>query len=171
MYTTIQPVNPESRLITNASGGGLLSGAKDTAGFNLGQNVIIGGLAVQLVAFSVFVVVAFRFHRRISRFPTEASQTTRVPWQRFLYVLYAVSALILIRSIFRIIEYGQGWTGSLQDSEYWLYIFDAALMLSAMLLLNIWHPSRIISMGKREGLDSSDTEGCHQLRPPRATKH
>lgn len=81
-----------------------------------------------------------------------------------MYVLYAVSALIIIRSIFRIIEYSQGWTGSLQNAEYWLYIFDAALMLIAMVLLNVWRPSKVINAGERKSLESSDTEEAHQLR-------
>jgi RTA1 like protein len=119
-------------------------------GFRTGEDVIIGGLFVQLIGFSVFLFVSALFHRRILRDPTPASTSVSVPWQRFLLVLYAVSALILIRSVFRAIEYILGYDSPLQNAEYWLYIFDAALMLTCTLLLNIFHPSKIISAQPRQ---------------------
>ncbi|CAJ2509928.1 Uu.00g058280.m01.CDS01 [Anthostomella pinea] len=133
------------------AGGGLLAVAKDVQGFNNGQNVIIGGLFVQLAAFSVFVVVTSIFHRRMQKTPTVASQAVGVPWQRYLWVLYAASGLILVRSIFRVIEYLQGYSGSLQDAEYWLYIFDAVPMFVSTVVLNVFHPSKIISSKTKAG--------------------
>lgn len=38
-----------------------------------------------------------------------------------------------------------GTDGILLDREYFLYIFDAALMFIAMVLFNIYHPSLIIN--------------------------
>ncbi|KAH8198544.1 hypothetical protein TruAng_007276 [Truncatella angustata] len=146
--------------LMQGGGGGLLASANDADGLQRGQNIIMGGLAVQLIGFSVFILVSILFHWRILQNPTSTSATSNAPWQRFLYVLYAVSVLILIRSIFRIIEYGQGWDGSLQTFEAVLYIFDGLLMLSAMILLNIWHPSRIISAAPdRKSLESMTEEG------------
>jgi uncharacterized membrane protein YuzA (DUF378 family) len=142
----------------------LLSASKDTDGFQTGQNVIVGGLAVQLVGFSVFIIVSSLFHWRIVQRPTTASVTSKVPWRQYMYVLYTVSALILIRSVFRVIEYGQGWDGSLQNAEYWLYIFDAALMFVVMALLNIWHPSSIISTSNGKPLYSETEEGFQMVR-------
>lgn len=137
----------------------MLSAAKDADALQMGQNIIMGGLAVQLIGFSVFIVVSSLFHWRIVRHPTAASATSTVPWGRYMYVLYAVSVLILVRSIFRIIEYGQGRNGPLQDEEYWLYIFDTSLMLIAMLLLNLHHPSKIISTAGRKPTESIAEEG------------
>lgn len=147
--------------LMQGAGGGLLSSAKDSSGLQTGENVIIGGLAVQLIGFSVFVIVASIFHVRMVRQPTAASKTVAVPWQRFMFVLYAVSALILVRSLFRAIEYGQGFGGSLQHSEGWLYGFDATLMFIAMVLLNVFHPSKIISTSSRKGQEAGTEEGYH----------
>ncbi|KAH8670976.1 RTA1 like protein-domain-containing protein [Xylariales sp. PMI_506] len=152
--------------LLQGSGGGLLAVAKDLNAFNTGQNVIIGGLFVQLVGFSIFVVVASIFHRRIVACPTATSESTTVPWQRYLFVLYAVSGLILVRSIFRVIEYIQGWNGYLQSVEYWLYIFDAVLMFSTSALLNIFHPSSILPA---KATDSSRTSyTSHEVEVRRA---
>lgn len=38
-----------------------------------------------------------------------------------------------------------GSDGILLDHEYFLYIFDAALMFITMVLFNVYHPSRIIN--------------------------
>ncbi|KAK6209284.1 hypothetical protein LQW54_006388 [Pestalotiopsis sp. IQ-011] len=139
------------------AGGGMLSSAKNQSGLELGENIIIGGLVVQLVGFSVFIVVASIFHWRTVRQPTEASRTIAVDWQRFMYVLYAVSALILVRSVFRTVEYAQGFGGSLQQSEVWLYVFDATLMFLASALLVVWHPSQIVAgRGRARGNMSSE---------------
>lgn len=142
-----------------SSGGGILSSSKSTSGLALGENVIVGGLVVQLIGFSVFVIVASIFHVRMLRQPTPQSSGAEVPWQRFMYILYAVSALILVRSIFRTVEYAQGFGGSLQQSETWLYVFDASLIFICTILLNIWHPSQIISNGRRKLLSSATEEG------------
>jgi hypothetical protein len=60
-----------------------------------------------------------------------------------LFVLYAASVLILVRSVFRLIEYGQGDDGYLISHEYFLYIFDSTLMWITMAILAWVHPSEI----------------------------
>ena len=84
---------------------------------HLGQHIIIVGLFVQIVFFGIFLLVGVTFHRRISRNPT--LESLRKPpsvlcyWKTLLYALYAASGLILVRSIFRTIEYIQGNAGYL----------------------------------------------------------
>lgn len=52
----------------------------------------------------------------------------------------------MIRSVFRVIEYLQGVDGYLFRHEFYLYIFDAALMLGVVILFNLVHPSQITSL-------------------------
>jgi hypothetical protein len=66
-----------------------------------------------------------------------------IPWQRYLYTLYIASGLILVRSVFRLIEYVQGNAGYLISHEAYLYIFDGFLMFLAMVLFNWEHPSQL----------------------------
>jgi hypothetical protein len=63
-----------------------------------------------------------------------------------MMVLYAGSLLIMVRSIFRAIEYLQGNNGSLLQHEAYLYIFDATLMFLVMILFNWFHPSEITAI-------------------------
>jgi hypothetical protein len=92
------------------------------------ERIVILGLVVQIVIFGLFCTISLVFHRRMIREPTAESIGTIMPWEPCLYMLYAVSLLIMIRSIFRIIEYAQGYTGYALSHEWTLYIFDTLLM-------------------------------------------
>ena len=75
-----------------------------------------------------------------------------LPWRRHMYVLYVTSFLILVRSMFRLVEYVQGEDGYLLSREVFLYAFDAALMLVVMGLFNVVHPSQVTRLyGERVG--------------------
>lgn len=50
--------------LAQSAGGGLMSSAKKQSQVNLGNNVIIGGLVIQILFFGFFVVVTALFHRR-----------------------------------------------------------------------------------------------------------
>lgn len=108
-----------------------------------GERIIIGGLVVQLLFFGCFVVTSATFHVRISRRPTSKILDDSLAWERQLYVLYGTSGLILVRSVFRLIEYAQGNDGYLISHEVYLYVFDSVLMLATMVVLTWIHPSEI----------------------------
>ena len=134
-----------------------------------GSQIIIGGLFIQLVFFGLFIMVAGIFHYRlVNDLPLQkrygpsmlfrfkkAYQTEKcskpsisqeslsdLPWKRHLFNLYFASALIMIRSTFRVIEYIGGNAGYLLSHEVFLYVFDAMLMLFVMLSFNLYHPSQ-----------------------------
>ncbi|KAL0562782.1 envelope glycoprotein, partial [Marasmius crinis-equi] len=81
--------------------------------------------------------------------PTAAARAhekqAAVSWKKMLWALYAASLLIMIRSVFRLVEYTQGNDGYLLRNEVWLYIFDAVLMSIAIIIFNYYHPSKAIS--------------------------
>ena len=110
-----------------------------------GEHITIGGLAVQLVFFSIFIVASSIFHYRIRNNPTEKSlsRSRSTTWELVMTGLYVASILILIRSIFRLIEYAQGNDGFIMVHEVFLYIFDALVMWIAMVVMNWIHPSEV----------------------------
>ena len=118
-----------------AGGGGLQA----SGNHDIGQKVIIGGLFVQIVMFSIFLVVAIIFHRKALKQSTALMLSSVVNWERYLHILYITSTLILIRSIFRLIEYLQGHDGYLVSHEVFLYLFDTLLMFLVMLIFAIWY--------------------------------
>ena len=54
-----------------------------------------------------------------------------------MWSLYVVSILIFIRSIVRMAEYGQGYSGYIISHEWYLFVFDALLMWIAMVTMNV----------------------------------
>lgn len=108
-----------------------------------GNNVIIGGLVLQLIWFAIFVVVAAVFHYRLRSIPTIRSQQSDCRWQLYLQTLYVASCLIIIRNLFRVIEYAQGNDGYLLTKEAFIYIFDALPMLIVVTWFHWRHPGEI----------------------------
>ncbi|KAH6984733.1 RTA1 like protein-domain-containing protein [Ilyonectria sp. MPI-CAGE-AT-0026] len=121
-----------------AGGGGIQSGGTLDL-YNIGEKLIIAGLWVQICVFGFFVVTSLLFNYRVVKAPTEIATRGDIPWKRHLVVLYATSAIILVRSIFRVIEYLQGNKGYLISHEVFLYCFDALLMAIVMAIFLIWY--------------------------------
>lgn len=138
-------------------GGGMMA-RKSSSAIDMGQYTIIGGLIVQIVFFGFFMVVAIVFNTRVSKKTTDLPTSGGVSRQRHLYTLYGASTLIMIRSVFRIIEYLQGNDGYLLGYEAYLYVFDATLMLGVMILFNMAHPKKISGLLRRRYTTREDLE-------------
>ncbi|KAH8766196.1 RTA1 like protein-domain-containing protein [Diaporthe sp. PMI_573] len=126
-------------------GGGMLTQAKSADDVKMGENIIIGGLFIQIIFFGFFMIVALVFHRRISNRPTRAAMMIDAPWKQLVYVLYISSGLIMIRSVYRVAEYVTGSEGVLMSKEFYLYCLDALPMLLVALSYNYFHPGQVIN--------------------------
>ncbi|KAL4863181.1 hypothetical protein BDV12DRAFT_177813 [Aspergillus spectabilis] len=142
--------------LMQCGGGGLMSGDNPDSR-KIGETITIIGLVVQVIFFGFFLITAIICHIRIHKATTsralEATQHWRGNWTArnwvtLLYALYVVSVLILIRSVFRLVEFIDGYGGYLMTHEVFLYVFDAVLMAVVMGVLNFWHPCFVILSGK-----------------------
>ncbi|KAF2264596.1 RTA1-domain-containing protein [Lojkania enalia] len=139
-----------SFLLQGAGGGLMSSGKSDPDKIKLGEHVILVGLFTQIAFFGFFVIAALIFQHRGRAHLAKIGPET--PWKRHLTMLYVTSIFILIRSIFRVVEYLQGNAGYLLRHEVFLYIFDAVLMLGVMVALNWVHPGDIARLLKEKDL-------------------
>ncbi|KAL6412075.1 Protein RTA1 [Ilyonectria robusta] len=124
---------------TMQAGGGGVQSAGSLELYEIGEKLIIAGLWVQIIIFGLFMVTAVIFHYRLSRSLTSRAASGEITWERYLYVLYGASTLILVRSAFRVVEYLQGNGGYLISHEIFLYLFDAALMAAVMAVFLVWY--------------------------------
>jgi hypothetical protein len=92
-----------------AGGAGMLVSANDAAGFKRGENIILGGLILQILIFLFFVVVASMWHHRLVAQPIAAA--AELPWKKYISLLYAASVFITVRNLCRVIEYAMGKVG------------------------------------------------------------
>ncbi|KAK8075898.1 hypothetical protein PG994_003170 [Apiospora phragmitis] len=132
-------------------GSGMLTTTKTQADVKRGENIILGGLSIQILFFGGFCAVTAVFHLRIRRAPTSKPYAITMPWTLLVYVLYSGSLLIMVRSLYRVAEYAQGQGGGLQGHEYWLYILDAVPMLVVSVPFNWMHPSCVVSRRREAG--------------------
>ncbi|KAJ5737240.1 RTA1 like protein [Penicillium malachiteum] len=140
--------------LVQAGGSGMMVSSSLT---HIGQGIVIAGLALQVVSFCLFIVTAYVFQTRMRRNPTAEVFDNDVPWKQHLYSLYAISALIVVRSIFRVVEYAMGNDGYPLTNEWTLYLFDGVPMFAAMVIFAIWYPSDLKSFLVEKPLPMSET--------------
>ncbi|KAL4882403.1 RTA-like protein [Aspergillus karnatakaensis] len=109
---------------------------------SLGQKILVVGLVVQLVFFIFFLYVSGMFQVRLKScgFGWNGGGL----WRRLLHILFLVSALVIARCVFRIVEYVQGTDGHLYSTEVYMYIFDAVPMFFVQAIFHFVYPGRIL---------------------------
>jgi hypothetical protein len=102
-----------------------------------GDRMVKASLCVQAVMFIVFLSFSAYLHRK-------ANAVGAMPYSgrlsKVMYALYISSVVVLVRCIYRLVEYFEGWGGYLNTHEPFFWVFDATLMLINTVFLNIWHP-------------------------------
>lgn len=122
-----------------------------------GEKIVIAGLSLQVATFIVFLIASVDFHIRMNRNANLGTESTG-QWRKMLWILYSVSALILFRCTFRLIEYAMGNAAYLIAHEWTLYVFDTVPMFLVLVLLLVLQPSKYIPDAKATVEDSSDGE-------------
>jgi len=160
--------------LLQAFGGGVYASAKTIEQVDRGRNLMIAGLALQLVTFCAFMLLAIVFYVRMKQKPTMSSETLNTTWKRHLILLVTACCLIVIRSTFRLAKYVlMGGDGHLVEKEIFTILLDSVLMFLCMLLFNLFHPSQALNekshhsteipiLGTREKvpLSPSSTQDC-----------
>lgn len=122
--------------VVQASGAGVMVTADS---MKTGENIILGGLFIQIIIFGLFGVTSAVFHVRARRYRPHSD----LGWEKTMVMLYTVSALIMVRSIFRVVEYIMGHDGYPLKNEWTLYIFDAVLMFGVIMMLGWRYPDNL----------------------------
>ena len=117
--------------------------ASGEEGAKQGILIVKIGLGIQLAAFGLFLLMAVVLHIRLNHSPTGVSERPQVNWKKHMWALYAVSALIIVRSLFRLIEFAQGSKGKIMETEWMMYAFDASLLLASTVYFAVVHPGRL----------------------------
>ncbi|KAF2011190.1 hypothetical protein BU24DRAFT_355980 [Aaosphaeria arxii CBS 175.79] len=94
-----------------SGGAGMLVQAKDKDGVKRGENIILGGLILQILIFGFFIVVAGTWQRRFDAYESSSGRNAEINWRKYIRMLYAASACITIRNTCRVVEYAMGKVG------------------------------------------------------------
>ncbi|KAJ0420273.1 RTA1 like protein-domain-containing protein [Aspergillus carlsbadensis] len=138
-------------LILQAAGGAMASTAEpgDQAATDLGVNVMIAGLAWQVVSLGIFTIMATYFYLRVRKATTTDFNPDFVtlrskPYFKASLWGFAVAALvIIIRSVYRCLELRDGFNGELANDEVTFMILEAAMIAIAVIALTVFHPGAV----------------------------
>ncbi|ENH65044.1 hypothetical protein FOC1_g10005894 [Fusarium oxysporum f. sp. cubense race 1] len=136
----------------------------------IGHALIKTSLLLQIVVAMLFITLAVTFHRRCV-----VAGITNERLYKPLWTLYTSMTLILVRTIYRIVEYfsvaelryGPGFDPAtispIVRYEWFFYVFEAALMLCNLVMFNIRHPRRYLPKNNKIYLS---TDGVTEIEGP-----
>ncbi len=108
-------------LAVQGGGSGVAASAQaDGQNTDAGGHIVVAGLAIQVVGYILFNALLFVFIRRCLKDPPPSSLWNKRS-QTFIAATVVSSALIFVRSIFRLIEMCVGWEGVIARSEWCFY--------------------------------------------------
>ncbi|EWC44263.1 hypothetical protein DRE_01089 [Drechslerella stenobrocha 248] len=144
-YTYIFIACDVSSLILQSAGGAIASLADDQDGLELGTNIMIAGLAWQVVTMTLFMALcaefAYRCYKHKHLFDvSQASLRSSKKFRYFLVALGVATLLIYIRCVYRVAELAEGWNGPLMLSETYFLVLEGLMVVLAVLVLNVFHP-------------------------------
>ena len=140
--------------LIQSSGAGLLVRGGDLNSKKMGENIIVGGLVFQIIIFAIFCFTAVFFNFKFRRHGA-SSLAQAIPWQSSLNMLYITSALVMLRNIFRVVQYVMGQNGFLMVNEWPVYVFDAVQMFLTMLWFLVRYPSQLhVTKGIETGTET-----------------
>lgn len=95
--------------------------------------------------------------------PDSQVETYQKSKKGFIIAFVVATALIYLRTCFRLAEVAQGVTSYLFTHEVFFAVLEFAPVAAAVLLFNAWHPGRCLSkMEKRDGIVGSNEAGVER---------
>ncbi|KAB8277429.1 RTA1 like protein-domain-containing protein [Aspergillus minisclerotigenes] len=133
-----------------AAGAAKLVNAETSSDIDAAQNIVLGGLGLQVAVFCVFALCAVVFHVRVSAPRFRNLVPPGLHLHAMLFSLYASSLLITVRNAYRLVEYTQGNDGYLTTHEWPTYGLDIILMAIIMVITLFWYSAVLNQKVDRE---------------------
>jgi hypothetical protein len=149
-------------LILQAMGGGMASAATHAGrSGKTGNNIMIAGLAFQVFTLAIFIGLsadfAFKTWRRINALgrtqaldPEHHKLRESKRFRGFLVALTFATLCIFTRSVYRVAELSEGWTGHLISTQRYFIGLEGAIVAAGVLSLNAFHPGFCFQEGYKE---------------------
>ncbi|KAJ5936046.1 hypothetical protein N7454_005344 [Penicillium verhagenii] len=102
------------------------------------NHILLAGLAYQVFALSIFVLLLATFLFRARRAIKEQG------YQIFCVALSVATVMLYLRTIFRLAETAEGLGGKLSTNEVFFACLEFAPIALAVLLLGVYHPGRCL---------------------------
>ncbi|KAF5555185.1 phospholipid-translocating ATPase [Fusarium mexicanum] len=128
--------------LVQGAGGSMLSNNDDMNMIRIGQKVYMAGVGLQLAVILIFIGITTFFYFKLRQL--EGRSMGRMKW--LILAMLTVLVLIVIRIVYRLIEFGPGVNehNQLLSHEGYPLGLDATPILIALVLLNIMHPGFVL---------------------------
>ncbi|KAF2098889.1 sphingoid long-chain base transporter RSB1 [Rhizodiscina lignyota] len=134
-------------IVLQGAGGALASVANGPGDslMDVGDNLMITGLAFQVFTLLIFGVLATEYALRVRTHKNELNPMTfdlrrSRKFRFFLVALCIAYSAILIRCIYRVAEMAGGWGNSIMQNEAGFIALDSVMCVVATVALNAFHP-------------------------------
>ncbi|KAF2151496.1 RTA1-domain-containing protein [Myriangium duriaei CBS 260.36] len=152
--------------LIQAYGGTKLIKPKDLATIRVGQHTILFGLALQVLIFGIFLLVAVIFQLRIVQNKVVEKIRPGVRIIHMLYTIYFASAFIMIRNIYRFVEYIMPHDGYFSQHEWPTYALDAVLMSLIMMASISWYSTDLDTGDAKSDIPMHNAPVDYQQKEP-----
>ncbi|KAI0475623.1 RTA1 like protein-domain-containing protein [Xylariaceae sp. FL0804] len=202
-YTKIFVAFDVASLLLQSGGGAIAAEADTTAQQQTGVNVMIAGLAIQVISLVIFALLCAEFAWRLKRrggprsgsasgargggskglvdssYDSDAPGagarerfariTERFVFKGFVGAVGTAVVLIIIRSIYRLIELQSGFDGAIANNQTVFMILEGPMIILSVGGLMAFHPGLVFrelwSMGKLRPVSAQAAEDPH-AQPP-----
>lgn len=140
-------------LVVQAVGGALSAEATTEEQVELGKNIMIAGVSVQVAVTAPFMFLYLDYSIRRLREWAELPKSER-PHRKveiFNAVIGISTLFILVRCIYRIVEMSEGWLGYLATTPVYFDILDGLMILCAIGVFIPFHPAWLLPKDKETG--------------------
>eukprot|EP01035_Chromulina_nebulosa_P021776 gene21776-28178_t len=145
-------------LFIQGAGGGILGGAKKNhAELKLGEDVILAGLAIQLICFTIFNYICFKI-----TFSKENRLWDNDNLKKPIICILFTNMLLYIRNFYRVVEFSGNGHGYVSQHEWLFYLFESTPMLLCWVTYCIYHFDSILPESEFKAIEEAASQSSSQ---------
>ncbi|CAK5265165.1 unnamed protein product [Mycena citricolor] len=159
-------------------GGGALTVSQHDSLAAAGSKIVLTGFILQAATLLLFIYLLTSFTIRMSNdYPHLWKPTKGAPWKimsagpidtwrLLVYMIFIVCGGLLVRTVYRVVEFAGGYNGTVANKELYFYLFEALpLAMTTSMFISLW-PTRFLHRQRhRYSLPSRPSEEALKLQP------
>jgi hypothetical protein len=133
-------------LLLQAIGGGLAGSAKkDQHSREVGTNLMIAGIVLQVITLVLFAALVIEYAAKTRKEWYQVNEDAKILARTTRFKLFSAAVgiafvAIFLRCVYRIAELAPGWANSIMRDEPSYIAFEGFMILVAVLALTVFHP-------------------------------
>jgi hypothetical protein len=145
-YTRIFITGDILSLVLQGAGGGIAATADDGSDLqDIGSNLMVAGVVLQVVVLSCFGALLVEYTLRTDRRRDQLSAAAmrlfhKTSFRCFIFAIIVGFLGIFIRCIYRIPELTGGWGSELMRNETDFIVLEGVMIVMSVLVLTVFHP-------------------------------